>query len=313
MAPADVPPRPNATPMGRETRILLGLLGLLAGVFVGVLSLKLLVPRPPAGAGPDVHGDLAFAMQQELVPPPMRAPRAADFAAAPPLVAPSAAPDAPEATAEYRSRFSGEDAFAADRPLPDLDSPAPAARDPFVQAAAFGEAAVDEAAAPAGRSRFAREPFDREIPPSAMIPDIAPADVEPSPPGERGAFGSAPAAVDRIDDSNEGGPPRVGLVTPPAAITTPYADPIASPPAAAPLAMPREVVLGPITGTHVVAPGDSWWSLAERAYGDGRLYRALFAWNRALEPRVTLLPGTQLEVPTIEKLSAAWPALVPLP
>jgi len=102
-------------------------------------------------------------------------------------------------------------------------------------------------------------------------------------------------------------------VTPPAAIATPRADPFASQPAAAPLAMPREVVLGPIRGTHVVTQGDSWWSLAERAYGDGRLYRALFAWNRAIDPRVTLLPGTQLEVPTIDRLSTAWPALVPSP
>ncbi|NBX30334.1 hypothetical protein EBR04_07830 [bacterium] len=52
------PRRPRCPPlrlhaMGRETKILLGLLGLLAGVFVGVLSMKLFVPRPPDGAGPD--------------------------------------------------------------------------------------------------------------------------------------------------------------------------------------------------------------------------------------------------------------------
>ena len=41
--------------MGRETKILLTLLGTLSSGFVGVLGSKLFVPRPPDGAGPDVH------------------------------------------------------------------------------------------------------------------------------------------------------------------------------------------------------------------------------------------------------------------
>jgi nucleoid-associated protein YgaU len=67
----------------------------------------------------------------------------------------------------------------------------------------------------------------------------------------------------------------------------------------------------PLAGSHVAQTGDSWWSLAEAAYGDGRLYRALFAWNRALDPRVSLAAGTRLEVPPLAKLQAAWPRLVP--
>jgi nucleoid-associated protein YgaU len=63
--------------------------------------------------------------------------------------------------------------------------------------------------------------------------------------------------------------------------------------------------------SYVAAAGDSWWSLAERAYGDGRLYRALFAWNRAVNPRVSLVPGTALQVPPRSRLAAAWPALIP--
>ena len=59
----------------------------------------------------------------------------------------------------------------------------------------------------------------------------------------------------------------------------------------------------------MTAPGDKWWSIAERAYGDGRLYRALFAWNRSLEPRITLAPGTRLDVPPLARLQAAWPRL----
>jgi len=63
----------------------------------------------------------------------------------------------------------------------------------------------------------------------------------------------------------------------------------------------------------VAQDGDSWWSLAETVYGDGRFYRALFAWNRAVDPRVSLVPGTPLDLPAPERLRAAWPALVPGP
>jgi nucleoid-associated protein YgaU len=65
--------------------------------------------------------------------------------------------------------------------------------------------------------------------------------------------------------------------------------------------------------SYTVQADDSWWSLAERAYGDGRLYRALFAWNRVLDPRVALAPGTPLEIPPLPKLEAAWPRLMPPP
>jgi 5'-nucleotidase len=69
--------------------------------------------------------------------------------------------------------------------------------------------------------------------------------------------------------------------------------------------------VAPVEGSHLVVTGDSWWTLAERAYGDGRLYRALYAWNRARNPRVALVPGTSLEIPPVERLAASWPALVP--
>jgi nucleoid-associated protein YgaU len=64
---------------------------------------------------------------------------------------------------------------------------------------------------------------------------------------------------------------------------------------------------------YIARPGDSWWSLAEKVYGDGRLYRAVFAWNRALDPRVSLVAGTAIELPPRDRLEAAWPALMPTP
>ena len=63
--------------MGRETKLLLGLLATLAGVFMGVLSMKLLVRRPPPGAGPDVHVDFAATEPADLVEPPQYEPRPA--------------------------------------------------------------------------------------------------------------------------------------------------------------------------------------------------------------------------------------------
>ena len=55
--------------MGRESKFLLSLLGLLAGIFVTALALRLLIPRPPEGAGPDIH-TVTFNPFAETVPPP---------------------------------------------------------------------------------------------------------------------------------------------------------------------------------------------------------------------------------------------------
>lgn len=245
--------------MGRETRILLGLLGLLAGVFVGVLSMKLFVPRPPAGTGPDVHADIAATEPHDLVEPPRFGMRASDFAAAPPFSSapplataaadPHEIPATPPASAGSRFTFESRTppAVRADEPG---ESTGPR-RDPFVAATSF------------------------ETPPAAD----ASADAETPPRRSRFAAGAAEPSHQRSVEPS--------LITPPAA-------------------------LGPMAGAgYVVQEGDSWWSVAERAYGDGRLYRALFAWNRQLSPRVTLAPGTPLEIPSRSRLAVAWPRFMP--
>jgi nucleoid-associated protein YgaU len=194
--------------MGRETKFLLALLGLLAGVFVGVVSLKLFVPRPPDGVGPDVHTDMTALPElpgdgRDLPPPP----GVSEF----PQVARPAAPE-----------------------------PAPSA--------------------------------------TAQTAGVAP-------------LGDPPPAL--------GSPPGQPVLEPPPAI-----EKRVSPPAAS--------LSGPVPGeAYVTRAGDTWWSIAERAYGDGRFYRGLFAWNRAVSPRVTLAAGTRLEVPPVARLAAAWPALAP--
>jgi len=215
--------------MGRETKILLGLLGLLAGVFVGVLSMKLLVPRPPAGAGPDVHDEVAVATPADLVEPPALEPPVAGA----------------DRYAEAGSRF-GTPADAAPTADPFVARSSVAPPQPLT-VEAVGEALPIEQA-------------------DAIAADDPP--IAPSQPGRA----IEPAGIE------------------PAA----YAPPS-----------------GAVGPSYVAADGDSWWSVAERAYGDGRFYRALYAWNRGLNPRVSLVPGTSLEVPPRSQLTTAWPALVP--
>ncbi len=225
--------------MGRETKLLLGLLATLLGVFMGVLSMKLLVPRPPDGAGPDVHADVAAAETQDLVDPPQ-------FAAGDELPAAPAAPMATTAGLVSSAELDPSQSRFAQRPFPAAPLPG---RDPFVAPASLTQQADDMPPAPPDR----------------------PAETSPPQP----ASNSFPARF-------EPAPPRAS--EPP---------PLAASP------------------TYVTRPGDSWWSLAERSYGDGRLYRALFAWNRAVDPRISLVPGTSIEIPPAERLQAAWPGLHP--
>ncbi len=241
--------------MGRETKILLTILGLLAGVFMGVVSLKLFVPRPPVGTGPDVH------VASE--PLPLVDPPSLD---SPPIDPPAVAPD--DAYAGRSSRFGSPG--RSELP-PETLATVPVAYEHVVTA----DGAATGAATP-----------------THDLPDLVP-----------------PAAIEAIDPE------------PPAASERSFAEPPAPPPAderydqrpllpvTAPPAVTRS---GPAPGdTYVTRAGDSWWSLAEHAYGDGRLYRALYAWNRSLDNRVSLVPGTRLDIPPVVKLGAAWSTLLP--
>jgi 5'-nucleotidase len=97
----------------------------------------------------------------------------------------------------------------------------------------------------------------------------------------------------------------------PAGLQMPITQPSGMQPAVNEGILPAEPMPVPSVAAYVANPGDSWWDLAERAYGDGRLYRALFAWNRVIDPRVSLTPGTRLEIPPRARLEAAWPKLMP--
>ena len=241
--------------MGRETKILLGLLATLAGVLFGVLSMKLLVPRPPPGTGPDVAFDPSTAPVTELVEPPALAPRVPSPPPRPQVVADptppvEAAPLGPTA----REPADAQDAMPrTSNPPPSATIAAAPRQDPFVKPATLEVGSV---------------PSDG-LPANALVAEL------PEPPPQSSPLPSA-------------APGASGL---PSASTPPRAEAAAT--------------------YYVARPGDSWWQVAERAYGDGRFYRALFAWNRVLDPRVSLTPGTRLEVPPRTRLEAAWPKLVP--
>ena len=234
--------------MGRETKILLALLATLAGVFLGVLSMKLLVPRPPIGAGPDVHVDVADTEQHELVDPPSPSPPAFGPAAGSPA--------------------AGGASFADAGPLVPPRSP---------------------------ERGFTPEAGDLLPPPMALEPPV----------------GQSPGTSSSTVEIATSGPVAAAAVP----ATPPRRDPFV-----APAGLQQPITQQPITesapmptsaAAYVASPGDSWWGLAERTYGDGRFYRALFAWNRKIDPRVSLAPGTRLEMPSRARLEAAWPKLMP--
>lgn len=199
--------------MGRETKILLGLLGTLSFVFLGALLAKLLIARPPEGAGVDVHADVARAEPHEIVEPP--------------------APGRPSVSA-----FA---AAAVSEPV--AVSEASSVSEPPATVRAFAEVPSE----PAAEAAADRESLDEPVVQASFR--------EPS----------VPAAVAIVPGS-----------------------------------------------VRVLEPGDTWWSVAEAAYGDGRFYRALYAWNRAIDPTAAAAPGRRVEVPTRDQLLSAHPAVVPV-
>ena len=255
--------------MGREAKILLGFLGLLGGVFCGVLAMKLFVHRPPTGVGPDVPGVLAAGRESRTSGDgPVSGLPARAFAAAPPLmsVAAQAPPNDAVARGDELQGPEHESALGSRRFEAALES------QPVETASRFSDRGADVGDLP--RDVFVK-PVGFEDAVSLPVGDVSPAS---SPVGKGGATAPAGQAV--------------------------------AAPAVAGQALVATGATALVSG-YEVQPGDSWWRVAERVYGDGRLYRALFAWNRAIDPRVALVPGTRLEVPPLGRLVTVWPRLVP--
>jgi nucleoid-associated protein YgaU len=63
--------------------------------------------------------------------------------------------------------------------------------------------------------------------------------------------------------------------------------------------------------TYTVAENDSFWSIAEKAYGDGTYYRALFAYNSDRYPHAEdVRVGSVLDMPSVDVLKSRFPQLV---
>jgi nucleoid-associated protein YgaU len=62
------------------------------------------------------------------------------------------------------------------------------------------------------------------------------------------------------------------------------------------------------TSRIITGPGDSFWSISEKAYGSGAYYRALFRHNRnqVLRPD-QLKAGIKIDIPPLETLRALYP------
>lgn len=285
-AATSTPAPPPARRSGRrEKTMLLGMLGTLAGAFAGVLSLKLFVPRPPAGTGPDVH--LAAAPLDLVEPPELSAP-------------PSAPPSLPD---PFRSLGAPAGSVTSDDASGDASRPS--RRSAFAAAPLAADAATEPSDAPTDPlpALDAAPAFGGLAP--AEPPHLHPVPEEATPPAARGFAQDQAASPPPADD-----PPAPPGFRP--APRLPSAPGFAAAPRAAPgTVLPVAATSAGVEPGYVVRDGDSWWSIAEGAYGDGRLYKALFAWNRTVDPRTSLTPGTRLEVPDEARLRAAWGRLIP--
>lgn len=301
--------------LGRETKILLALLGTLSTGFVGVLGSKLFVPRPPDGAGPDVHLPALDHEDGPIVEPPSfdRLERSM-----------FSATDAPSGGGDPADDMTA----GASGPGSLLEPPTFADADATIDDAGsrFGGPAGEESAGFPRSNRFgmaddglaAEPPADAAVDPDgagddgmlaeAMIADDAAGDADTG-----DGFGSSAAFEEQAGSADDrfGGP--LSMEPPSFAGGQPDSTGFGGPAALEPpgrFTPPADAM--PISsGGHVVVAGDTWWSIAERAYGDGRLYKPLFAWNRSIDPRVSLVPGTALEVPPLNSLATAHAGLVP--
>ena len=84
-----------------------------------------------------------------------------------------------------------------------------------------------------------------------------------------------------------------------------------SPPTAPP-ASPTFKAPDQFGSVYVTKKGDSFWSIATEHYGDGRLFDALYRWNRKRTESYDDLPeATELETPKKVELVRRWPDLCP--
>ena len=273
--------------MGRESKFLLSLLGLLAGIFVTALALRLLIPRPPEGTGPDIH-TMTFNPFSETVSPPDLTPR-------------------PENNSPQQETIVS-DVEQKQQQFPNIE----ASFEP-----SYVQTQTNELPLPAIKldTPPTLEPVNKTLSPDVQAPDVQAPDVQ-------APDVQAPDAkkFPNVEHQNAAPWQTEEAIQPFPEASTKSVDsvnsqlPLQPPPIAN--SLPQRSTTKPIKKLspgmlYDVQEGDSWWQLAESAYGDGRYYRSLFAWNKTLQPRVSLSPGTTLEIPQMNQLQLAWPRLIP--
>ena len=273
--------------MGRESKFLLSLLGLLAGIFVTALALRLLIPRPPEGTGPDIH-TMTFNPFSETVSPPDLTPR-------------------PENNSPQQETIVS-DVEQKQQQFPNIE----ASFEP-----SYVQTQTNESPLPAIKldTPPTLEPVNKTLSPDVQAPDVQAPDVQApdvqAPDAEK---------FPNVEHQNAAPWQTEEAIQPFPEASTKSVDsvnsqlPLQPPPIAN--SLPQRSTTKPIKKLspgmlYDVQEGDSWWQLAESAYGDGRYYRSLFAWNKTLQPRVSLSPGTTLEIPQMNQLQLAWPRLIP--
>ena len=260
------------------------------------------------GEEPDFH--LA-----DAAPPPPRGEIAKPrpVAAAPPIKLASHDPDElPPVPAAAKAEPPASSQERTEMPLAALDEPStkPPAEPPTA-AESMPTAARDE---PIAEPAAKVEPVAEVVPASPPAAPVAEPLAEPAPavaavpPAERSFAPTpepAPAAAEPTPAVAANPPPPAGPMVPiPNAgrrnlvLSNPVKP---AEPAPAPAPRPGR--------THVVAKGETFYTISKALYGSGRYYRALHAANRAEVPQIEkLYVGTALRVPMVEDLD---PELIP--
>lgn len=109
----------------------------------------------------------------------------------------------------------------------------------------------------------------------------------------------APADDERLEAVSRAPERESAIETSPPMTAPPRTEPSYQPPPAPPRPPPAPPAdIAPEVRTHVVAPGETLWSIADRYYRDGRAWRRLYSANRnrISDPR-DLPVGLKLIVP----------------
>jgi hypothetical protein len=147
----------------------------------------------------------------------------------------------------------------------------------------------------------------RPVNPAAAVGDRY-ATLTIAPPTSPAAAAATGSVVHATPPARETAAPTIGLVAGTAPVAPPQAP--GAPPtfnSQASLPVPSSAAAPQV---HVFAEGDNYWTIAQKAYGDGAYYRALFAYNQDRYPHPEdLRPGDKVDVPSLAELRSKFPQL----